>query len=84
MTVADKRNMVSLIQSNYRGMGSGMVPLNLYVTRRELFDLEEESPTLCARRPFHTIIPAFVTKDQNPLSFGVMGETFNHKDTYKS
>jgi gamma-glutamyltranspeptidase/glutathione hydrolase len=34
---------------------------------RELFDLEEGKPNLCEKRPFHTIIPAFVTKDQNPL-----------------
>jgi gamma-glutamyltranspeptidase len=50
-------------------MGSGMVPPKLgFMLHRELFDLEEESPTLCARKTsFHTIIPAFVTKDQNPL-----------------
>jgi gamma-glutamyltranspeptidase/glutathione hydrolase len=61
--------MVSLIQSNYRGMGSGMVPLNWALCYKigELFDLEEESPTAPEKRPFHTIIPAFVTKDQNPL-----------------
>jgi len=80
LTVADKdRNMVSLIQSNYRGMGSGMCPDGLgfcLQDRGELFDLREGRPNSYApgKRPFHTIIPAFVTKDGTPfLSFGVMG-----------
>jgi gamma-glutamyltranspeptidase/glutathione hydrolase len=80
MTVADKEgNMVSLIQSNYRGMGSGMTPYGLgfiLQDRGELFSLEEGHLNCYApgKRPFHTIIPAFVTKDGKPwLSFGVMG-----------
>ena len=80
LTVADKdRNMVSLIQSNYRGMGSGMCPTGLgfcLQDRGELFDLTPGRPNSYApgKRPFHTIIPAFVTKDGKPfLSFGVMG-----------
>lgn len=80
LTVADKdRNMISLIQSNYRGMGSGMCPTGLgfcLQDRGELFDLEPGRPNSYApgKRPFHTIIPAFVTKDGKPfLSFGVMG-----------
>lgn len=80
MTVADKDgNMISLIQSNYRGMGSGMIPPGLGFTlqdRGELFTLEEGKANTYApgKRPFHTIIPAFVTKDGEPfLSFGVMG-----------
>jgi gamma-glutamyltranspeptidase/glutathione hydrolase len=80
LTVADKdRNMVSLIQSNYRGMGSGMCPDGLgfcLQDRGELFDMTPGRPNSYApgKRPFHTIIPAFVTKDQKPfLSFGVMG-----------
>ncbi len=80
LTVADKdRNMVSLIQSNYRGMGSGMCPDGLgfcLQDRGELFDLTPGRPNSYApgKRPFHTIIPAFVTKDGKPfLSFGVMG-----------
>ena len=83
LTVADKDgNMISLIQSNYRGMGSGMVPPKLgfmLQNRGELFDLEEGKPNSYApgKRPFHTIIPAFVTKDDVPyLSFGVMGGDF--------
>ena len=72
-------NMVSLIQSNYRGMGSGMTPPGLgfcLQDRGELFDLEEGRANTYApgKRPFHTIIPAFVTKDGEPwLAFGVMG-----------
>ena len=80
LTVADReRNMVSLIQSNYRGMGSGMCPDGLgfcLQDRGELFDLTPGRPNSYApgKRPFHTIIPAFVTKDGKPfLSFGVMG-----------
>jgi gamma-glutamyltranspeptidase/glutathione hydrolase len=80
LTVADSDgNMVSLIQSNYRGMGSGMCPPGLgfgLQDRGELFDLTDGRPNTYAprKRPFHTIIPAFVTKDGEPLiSFGVMG-----------
>lgn len=83
LTVADKEgNMVSLIQSNYRGMGSGMVPPQLgfmLQNRGELFNLEEGKANsyVPGKRPFHTIIPAFVTKDNQPyLSFGVMGGDF--------
>ena len=83
LTVADKDgNMISLIQSNYRGMGSGMVPPQLgfmLQNRGESFDLEEGKPNSYApgKRPFHTIIPAFVTKNNVPyLSFGVMGGDF--------
>ena len=80
LTVADAdRNMVSLIQSNYRGMGSGLCPPGLgfgLQDRGELFTLEEGQFNTYApgKRPFHTIIPAFVTKDGKPfMSFGVMG-----------
>src|SRR5688572_5839043 len=83
MTVADSAgNMVSLIQSNYRGMGSGMTPDGLGFVlqdRGELFNLADAEVNSYAphKRPFHTIIPAFVTKDGNPyLSFGVMGGSF--------
>ncbi len=80
LTVADNEgNMVSLIQSNYRGMGSGMTPEGLGFVlqdRGELFTLEEGHYNCYApgKRPFHTIIPAFITKDGKPyISFGVMG-----------
>ena len=80
LTVADQYgNMVSLIQSNYRGMGSGMVPPKLgfmLQDRGELFSLEEGHYNVYepGKRPFHTIIPAFITKDGKPLiSFGLMG-----------
>jgi gamma-glutamyltranspeptidase/glutathione hydrolase len=80
LTTADESGMmVSLIQSNYRGMGSGMAPPGLGFVlqdRGELFSLDEGHANAYApgKRPFQTIIPAFVTKDGKPLlSFGVMG-----------
>ena len=83
MTVADKDGyMVSLIQSNYFGMGSGVVPEGvgfMLQNRGALFNLDENHANVYApgKRPFHTIIPAFVTKDGVPfLSFGVMGGDF--------
>ena len=80
LTTSDEEgNMVSLIQSNYRGMGSGMVPPGLgfmLQDRGELFSLEEGHFNIYEpkKRPFHTIIPAFITKDGLPwVSFGLMG-----------
>ncbi len=80
LTVADQDgNMVSLIQSNYRGMGSGMTPGDLGFVlqdRAELFALDANHANVVegGKRPFHTIIPAFVMKDGEPLiSFGLMG-----------
>jgi gamma-glutamyltranspeptidase/glutathione hydrolase len=80
LTTADKEgNMVSLIQSNYRGMGSGMAPDGLGFVlqdRGEMFSLEEGhfNQFEGGKRPFHTIIPAFVTKGDLPwMSFGLMG-----------
>ncbi len=83
LTVADSAgNMVSLIQSNYLVFGSGVVPDSLgfvLQNRGRLFTLEEGKNNSYAphKRPFHTIIPAFVTKDDKPyMSFGVMGGAF--------
>lgn len=80
LTVADKDgNMISLIQSNYRGMGSGMTPTGLGFVlqdRGEMFTLESghNNSYAAGKRPFHTIIPCFITKDGKPwVSFGVMG-----------
>jgi gamma-glutamyltranspeptidase / glutathione hydrolase len=83
LTVADDEgNMVSLIQSNFAAFGSGMVPdgLGFFLQNRGyLFSLHEGQNNTYAphKRPFHTIIPAFVTKDDQPyMSFGVMGGGF--------
>ena len=80
LTTADADgNMVSLIQSNFRGFGSGLAVPDLgfgFQDRGELFSLDPDHPNVYApgKRPFHTIIPAFVTQDGEPLmSFGVMG-----------
>ncbi|MDZ7588272.1 MAG: gamma-glutamyltransferase family protein [Parasphingorhabdus sp.] len=80
LTVADKSGMmVSLIQSNYRGMGSGLVADGLgfmFQDRGELYSLDPEHPNVYApgKRPFQTIIPAFMKRDGKPyMSFGLMG-----------
>ena len=80
LTVADSfGNMVSLIQSNYRGMGSGVVPDDtgfMLQDRGEMFSLDPShmNSLMPGKRPFHTIIPAFVTKNEKPfISFGLMG-----------
>lgn len=81
LTVADENgNMVSLIQSNFRGMGSGMTPPGLGFVlqdRGELFNVQDKdhfNAFAPGKRPFHTIIPSFITKDGQPwISFGVMG-----------
>jgi len=80
LAVADSDGMmVSLIQSNFRGMGSGLVPDDLgfmFQNRGELFSLEPGTVNVYAagKRPFHTIIPGFVMKDGAPwMAFGVMG-----------
>jgi len=80
LTVVDGEGMmVSLIQSNYRGMGGGLVPPGLgfmFQDRGELFSLDPDHPNAYApaKRPFHTIIPAFVKKDGKPyMTLGLMG-----------
>lgn len=80
LTTADEAgNMVSLIQSNYRGHGSGVTPPALgfcLQNRGESFSLDPAHYNVYApgKRPFHTIIPAFITREGRPwISFGVMG-----------
>ena len=84
-SVADADGMmVSWIQSNYRGMGSGLVPDGpdgstlgfMFQDRGELFSLQDGHPNLYqpGKRPFHTIIPGFACRDGQPwMAFGVMG-----------
>jgi len=78
-TADDEGNMVSLIQSNYRGMGSGIVVPRLgfmFQDRGELFSMEPGHANVYepGKRPFHTIIPGFVMKGGKPWeAFGVMG-----------
>jgi gamma-glutamyltranspeptidase/glutathione hydrolase len=80
LTVVDsKRNAISLIQSNFHGFGSGIVPSGtgfVMQDRGALFSLNPHSANCLEphKRPFHTIIPAFVTEKGRPVfSFGVMG-----------
>ncbi len=80
LTAADERGMmVSFIQSNYMGFGSGIVVPGYGLSlqnRGHGFTLNPDSDNLVGpgKRPFHTIIPAFLTKDGKPvMSFGVMG-----------
>ncbi len=84
LTAADERGtMVSLIQSNYMGFGSGVVVPGTGVSlqnRGHGFTLEADHPNTVAggKRPFHTIIPGFLTKEEGgrtvpQMSFGVMG-----------
>lgn len=83
LTTADKDgNMVSLIQSNFRGMGTGFVVPGTgfsFQNRGELFSLDPDHPNVYepGKRPFHTIIPGFVMKDDKPfMSFGNMGGAY--------
>jgi gamma-glutamyltranspeptidase/glutathione hydrolase len=78
LTAADESGMmVSYIQSNYGGFGSGIVVDGISLQNRGCgFVLDPDHPNAVAprKRPFHTIIPAFVTKNGKPvMSFGVMG-----------
>ena len=80
LTAADESGMmVSFIQSNYMGFGSGVVVPEYGLSmqnRGHAFSLDAKSPNAVAprKRPFHTIIPAFLTKDGQPvMSYGVMG-----------
>ncbi|PWN07900.1 gamma-glutamyltransferase [Rhodohalobacter mucosus] len=80
LTTADQYgNMVSLIQSNFAGMGTGFVVPGTgfsFQNRAALFSLDPQHPNVYepGKRPFHTIIPGFVMKDGEPwFSFGNMG-----------
>jgi gamma-glutamyltranspeptidase / glutathione hydrolase len=80
LSAADENGMmVSFIQSNYMGFGSGCVEPTFGISlqnRGHAFSLDPASPNVVApgKRPFHTIIPAFLTKDGQPvMSYGVMG-----------
>jgi len=79
MSVIDKDgNIVSLIQSNYSGFGSGLVPPGtgfMLQNRGGLFSLDRNQPNTLAphKRPLHTIIPAFMEKDDVKIGFGIMG-----------
>ncbi|SDG56571.1 gamma-glutamyltransferase [Psychroflexus sediminis] len=83
LTTADNEgNMVSLIQSNFRGMGTGFVVPGLgfsFQNRGELFSTDPRHPNVYqpGKRPFHTIIPGFVMKDGKPFfSYGNMGGAY--------
>jgi len=76
--VDSEGNMVSYIQSNYNSFGSGVVPNGAgfaLQNRGGLFSLDPTSPNVLAgrKRPLHTIIPAFMTKGQIRIAFGIMG-----------
>jgi gamma-glutamyltranspeptidase/glutathione hydrolase len=79
LSVVDKHgNMVSLIQSNYENFGSGLVPEGAgfaLQNRGALFSLDPTHPNALAgrKRPLHTIIPAFMTKGDVKIAFGIMG-----------
>ena len=79
LSVVDRDgNMVSLIQSNYSGFGSGIVPAGagfVLHNRGGLFTLDAASPNALAghKRPRHTIIPGFAQKGETRMAFGIMG-----------
>jgi gamma-glutamyltranspeptidase / glutathione hydrolase len=76
--VDSEGNMVSYIQSNFSSFGSGVVPHGtgfVLHNRGGLFDLKADSPNILAgrKRPLHTIIPAFMTRGDTRIAFGIMG-----------
>ncbi len=87
LSVIDKYgNIVSLIQSIYRGFGSAIVPPGsgfALQNRGALFTLDETHPNALAprKRPLHTIIPAFMRKGDTRIGFGIMG-AFNQAQAH--
>jgi gamma-glutamyltranspeptidase/glutathione hydrolase len=79
LTVVDREgNIVSLIQSNYEAFGSGVTVRGMGFVlqdRGALFSLDANSPNVLAprKRPFHTIIPAFMQRGDQHIGFGIMG-----------
>jgi gamma-glutamyltranspeptidase/glutathione hydrolase len=79
LTVVDRDgNILSLIQSNYSAFGSGITVKGfgfVLQNRGALFSLDPQSPNVLAprKRPFHTIIPAFMEKGDQHIGFGIMG-----------
>jgi gamma-glutamyltranspeptidase/glutathione hydrolase len=79
LTAVDREgNIVSLIQSNFEGFGSGIVVRGMGFVlqdRGALFSLDPNSPNVLAphKRPFHTIIPAFMQRGDQHIGFGIMG-----------
>ncbi len=79
LSVVDREgNIVSLIQSNYSGFGSGVTVQGMgfvLQNRGGLFSLDPVSPNVLAprKRPFHTIIPAFMERGDQHIGFGIMG-----------
>ena len=79
LSVVDRDgNMVSLIQSNYLGFGSGVVPAGvgfMLQNRGALFTIDPDQPNTLAprKRPLHTIIPGFMQKGETRIAFGIMG-----------
>ena len=79
LTAVDRDgNIVSLIQSNYEGFGSGITVKGMGFVlqdRGALFSLDPKSPNVLAprKRPFHTIIPAFMERGDQHIGFGIMG-----------
>jgi len=79
LTAVDREgNIVSLIQSNYEGFGSGITVRGMGFVlqdRGALFSLDPNSPNVLAphKRPFHTIIPAFMQRGDQHIGFGIMG-----------
>jgi len=79
LSVIDREgNILSLIQSNYDTFGSGITARDMgfvLQNRGALFSLDPKSPNALAgrKRPFHTIIPAFMEKGTQHIGFGIMG-----------